>query len=46
MFITNILSKTITLWGRGAMVKNLTPQCGGEKFNSPHLQPNVPWLFK
>jgi len=38
MFITNILFKDITLWGGGSMVKNLTPQCGGEEFKSPHLQ--------
>jgi hypothetical protein len=30
MFIINMLSKKITLWGGGAMVKDLTPQCGGE----------------
>jgi hypothetical protein len=34
MFITNMLSKKITLWGGGAMVKDLTPQCGGEEFKS------------
>jgi hypothetical protein len=32
-----ILSKKITLWGGGAMVKNLTPQCEGEEFKSPYL---------
>ncbi len=26
-----------TLWGGGAMVKDLTPQCGGEEFKSRHL---------
>ncbi len=31
----NIFSKKITLWGGGAMVKDLTPQCGGEEFKSP-----------
>jgi len=34
----NMLStKKITLWGGGAMVKDLIPQCGGEEFKSPHL---------
>jgi hypothetical protein len=42
----NMLSKKITLWGCGVMVKNLNPQCGGEEFKSPHLQPRLPWLFK
>ncbi len=42
----NILSKKITLWGRGAMVKDLTLQCGGEEFKSPQLQPKLPWLFR
>ncbi len=46
MFITNMLSKKITLWGGGAMVKDFTPQCGGEEFKSPHLQPRVPWLLR
>jgi hypothetical protein len=32
----------ITLWGGGAMVKDLTPQYGGEEFKSPHLQPRLP----
>jgi hypothetical protein len=36
----------ITLWGCGAMVKNLIPQCGGEKFKFSHLQPRLPWLFR
>jgi len=45
MFITIILSKNITLSGGGVMVKNLTPQCGGEKFKPSHLQPRLPWLF-
>jgi hypothetical protein len=36
------LTKKITLWGDGAMVKDLTPQCGGEEFKSPHLQPRLP----
>jgi hypothetical protein len=33
----NMLSKQITLWGGGAMVKNLILQFGGEEFKSPHL---------
>ncbi len=37
MFITNMLSKKITLWGGGAMVKNLIPQCEGEEFKSPPI---------
>ncbi len=37
MFITNMLFKTITLWGGGAMVKDLIFQCGGEEFKSSHL---------
>ncbi len=41
MFTTNMLSKKITLWGDGAMVKDLIPQCGGEEFKSPHLQPRL-----
>jgi hypothetical protein len=32
MFITNMWSKKITLWGGGVMVKNLTPQCENEEF--------------
>jgi hypothetical protein len=46
MFILMMLSKNITLWGGGAMVKDLTPQRGGEKFKSPHLQPKLPWLLR
>ncbi len=42
----NMLSIKITLWGGGAMVKDLTPQCGGEEFKSPHLQPRLLWLFR
>jgi hypothetical protein len=34
MFITNMLSKKITLWGGGAMVNDLIPQCGGKEFKS------------
>jgi hypothetical protein len=33
----NILSKKITLRGGGVMVKDLTLQCEGEQFKSPHL---------
>jgi hypothetical protein len=36
MFIPNMLSKKITFSGGGAMVKNLTLQCGSEEFKSPH----------
>ncbi len=42
----NYVVKKITLWGGGAMVKDLTPQCGGEKFKSTHLQPRLPWLIR
>ncbi len=45
MFITNMFKK-ITLWGGGAIVKNLIPQCGDEKFKSPHLQPRPLWVLK
>jgi hypothetical protein len=38
----NMLSKEITLWGGGAMLKNLITQCEGEGFKSPHLQPRLP----
>jgi hypothetical protein len=38
----NMLSKKIALWSGGAMVKNLAPQCEGEEFKSPHLQPKLP----
>jgi hypothetical protein len=31
MFITNMLSKKIIVWGGGAMVKDLILQCGGEE---------------
>jgi hypothetical protein len=37
MSITNMLSKKITLWGGGAMVKDLTPQFEGEEFKSSRL---------
>jgi hypothetical protein len=36
MFIKICYQKQITVWGGGAMVRDLTPQCGGEKFKSPH----------
>jgi hypothetical protein len=42
----NMLSKKITLWGGGAMVKDLTLQCGGEEFKSPYLQPSLLWLLR
>ncbi len=42
----NILSKKITLWGGGAMVKDLIPQCGSEEFKSLHYQPRLPWLLR
>jgi hypothetical protein len=42
----NMLSKKITLWGGYVMVKDLTPQCEGEEFKSPHLQPRLLWLLK
>jgi len=42
----NMLSKKTTLWGGGAMVKDLIFQCGGEEFKSPHLQPRLHWLFR
>ncbi len=41
----NMLSKKITLWGGGAMVTNLTPQCKSEDSKSSHLQPKLPWLL-
>jgi hypothetical protein len=46
MFFTNMLSKKIILWGGDATVKDLIPQCGGEEFKSPHLQPRLPWLLR
>ncbi len=45
-FITICCPKIITLWGGGAMVKDLTLQCGVEAFKSPHLQPRLPCLLK
>ncbi len=46
MFITICCPKTITLWGGGAMVKDLTSKCGNEEFKFPHLQPRLPWLLR
>ncbi len=46
MFISVMLSKNITLWGGGVMVKDLTLQCGGEEFKSPHLQLKLPRLLR
>jgi hypothetical protein len=34
------------LMGGGVIVKDLTPQCGGEEFKSPHFQPRLPCLFR
>jgi predicted metalloenzyme YecM len=42
----NMLSKKKILWGDGATVKDLIPQCEGEKLMFPHLQPRLPWLFR
>jgi hypothetical protein len=33
----NMLSKKITLWGGGVMVKDLIPQCGSEEVRSSSL---------
>jgi hypothetical protein len=46
MFITICCQKKITLWGGGAMVKDLTPQCGDEEFKSSHLQPKLLGLLR
>ncbi len=46
IFITISCPKIITIWGDGAMVKDLILQHGGEAFKSPHLQPRLPWLLK
>jgi hypothetical protein len=46
MVITNMLSKKITLWGDDAMVNDLTLQCGGGEFKSPHLQSKLPRLLR
>ncbi len=42
----NMLLKKITLWGGGAMGKDLTSQFEGEEFKSPHLQPWLLWLLR
>ncbi len=42
----NMLSRKITLWGRGAMVKALALQCGSKKFKFSYLQPRLPWLLR
>jgi hypothetical protein len=44
--LQNMLFEKITLWGGGAMVKNLNSQCGSEEFKSPHLQPRPFWVLK
>ncbi len=36
MFIKICCPIKITLWGGGAMAKDLSPQCGGERSLSPH----------
>ncbi len=46
MFITNMLTKKITLWVSGAIVKDLIFQCGGEEFKTPHLQLRLPWIHR
>ncbi len=42
----NMLSKKIILRNGGAMVKDMTPQCGSEEFKFPHLQPRLLWLLR
>ncbi len=42
----NMLSKTNHLMGWWCKVKDLTPQCEGKEFKSPHLQPRLPWLLR
>jgi hypothetical protein len=42
----NMLSKKITLWGVGAMVKDSISQYKGEEFKSPHLQRRLFWLLR
>jgi hypothetical protein len=42
----NYVVQKINLLGGGAIIKDLTPQCGGEEFKSPHLQPRLPWLLR
>ncbi len=47
MFIKRMLWTRKSPYGVvGAMVKDLIPQCGGEEFKSPHLQPKLPWLLR
>jgi len=46
MFIPICYPKKITLWGGGAMVKDLTPQCEGEEFKFAQLECRLPWLFR
>jgi hypothetical protein len=41
MFIIICCSRKSPYKGGGAMVKNLTFQCEGEEFKSPHLQPRL-----
>jgi hypothetical protein len=41
-----MLSQQKSLWGDGAMVKDLIFQCGGKEFKSPLLKPKLPWLLK
>jgi hypothetical protein len=42
----NMLPKKSTLWGGGAIVKDLISQCGGEEFKSPYLQARLLWLIR
>jgi hypothetical protein len=41
MFITICCPTKINLWGDGAMINDLTPQCESEELKSPHLQPRL-----
>ncbi len=41
MLIIICCSRKSPYKGGGAMVKNLTFQCEGEEFKSPHLQPRL-----
>jgi hypothetical protein len=45
MFTTICYLIKCTLWGGGATVKDLVPQCGGEELRSPHLQPKLLGYF-
>ncbi len=36
----NYVVQKFTLWGGGAIIKDLILQCGGD------LQPRLPWLFR